>query len=395
MKNTLKDLILRIKKAEPNVSLAVEFWDREIFSTRPQPIATLRLKTEAGARKILAEGFPGFGEAYVQGVLDVDGDLQELLRSGVVAGMAQLRPSGREKLRFLVDSLRSRNTMKGARKNISHHYDLGEDFYSLFLDSYLTYSSAYFKTPDDSLEEAQRNKYDHIAQKLLLREGETLLDIGCGWGGMLIHAARKYGVAGVGNTLSRSQWQYAKEGISALGLDGRIKLLLDDYRNLNGVFDKIVSIGMFEHVGKEFIPFFMRKISGLLKKGGLGLLHTIGKDVETPGDPWTMHYIFPGGYLPSLSEIIYHMGKAGFSILDVENLRLHYARTLDCWAINFESKADVIREKYGEEFVRMWRLYLNASSVGFKFAETRLYQILFCNGLNNALPMTRKHIYRR
>jgi cyclopropane-fatty-acyl-phospholipid synthase len=393
MKNAFKDLVLRVKSAEPNASLIIEFWDGDILTVGKQPIATLRLKSEACVRKILAEGFAGFGEAYMQGILEVEGDLQELLRLGMVAGIAQMRPSGRERLWFFIAHLKSRNTLKGACKNISHHYDLGEDFYSLYLDSYLTYSCAYFKTPDDSLEQAQLNKYDHIARKLMLRSGEKLLDVGCGWGGMLIHAAQRYGIKGLGNTLSRQQYEYANRKIKELGLQGQIKVVLDDYRHLTGKFDKLVSIGMFEHVGKEFIHDFMRKAFELLKKGGLGLLHTIGKETESPGDLWTMRYIFPGGYLPNLPEVAFHMGEAGLSILDVENLRLHYARTLDLWARNFEKNIEKVREMFEETFVRMWRLYLHASPAGFRYAEARIYQILFSNGLNNQLPMTREHVY--
>ena len=256
----------------------------------------------------------------------------------------------------------------------------------------MTYSCAYFRSPEDTLEQAQQQKYEHICRKLQLQEGETLLDVGCGWGGMLIYAAQKYGIEGLGNTLSQHQYEYANRKIKEMGLQGQIEVVLEDYRHLTGKFDKFVSIGMFEHVGKEYIPDFMRKASELLNQGGLGLLHTIGKETDSSGDLWTTQYIFPGAYVPNLPEIAYYLGRTGLSILDVENLRMHYAKTLDLWAQNFEKNIEKVREMFEETFVRMWRLYLHASSAGFKYAENRLYQFLFSNGLNNQLPMTREHL---
>jgi cyclopropane-fatty-acyl-phospholipid synthase len=394
MKEPIKHLVRKIWEAEPQAEFAVEFWDGETLEIGNHPRVLLRLGSEHVASSVVAQGFLGFGEGYMSGELEVEGDLQELLRLGIAAGFDRVQPSFREKLRLLPGYLKSKSTVKRAPLNISHHYDRGNEFYALYLDETMAYSCAYFKNGDESLEQAQRNKYDHIARKLMLSRGETLLDIGCGWGGMLIHAARNYGVKGLGNTLSRHQYEYARRKIEELGLQDRIEVILEDYRHLTGKFDKIVSIGMFEHVGKEYIPDFMEKASDLLKPRGLGLLHTIGKETGSPTDPWTLRYIFPGGYLPSLSEIAFHMGEAGLSILDVENLRLHYARTLDLWARNFEANIQRVREMFEEAFVRMWRLYLNASSAGFKYAETRLYQLLFSNGLNNQLPITREHVYR-
>jgi cyclopropane-fatty-acyl-phospholipid synthase len=182
--------------------------------------------------------------------------------------------------------------------------------------------------------------------------------------------------------------------IEELGLGEQIEVKLQDYRLLSGKFDKFVSIGMFEHVGRRFIPVYMRKVAGLLKKGGIGLLHTIAKEVESATDAWMLRYIFPGGYVPSLAETIREMGRAGLCVLEIEGLRLHYGRTLDCWIANFERNIGKVREMFDERFVRMWRLYLNASSAGFKYNGTRLYQILFSNGLNNDLPMVREYMYR-
>ncbi len=227
----------------------------------------------------------------------------------------------------------------------------------------------------------------------MLTSGDRLIDIGCGWGGMLLHSAQEFAISAKGVTLSQNQYDHAIGRIKDLGLADRLEVRLQDYRQVDGKFDKFVSIGMFEHVGKEFIAVFMRKTATLLKKGGIGLLHTISKDIESPTDAWMQRYIFPGGYIPSLSQIVREMGRAGLCILDIENLRMHYARTLDCWIANFESHTGQVERMFDKRFVRMWRLYLNASSATFKYDGARLYQILFSNGLNNDFPMVRDYMY--
>jgi cyclopropane-fatty-acyl-phospholipid synthase len=211
---------------------------------------------------------------------------------------------------------------------------------------------------------------------------------------MLIYAARHYGTRGVGCTLSVNQTEYAKERVAQAGLEQDITILREDYRNVRGQFDKFVSVGMFEHVGKGFIPTFMEKTKALLKAGGIGLLHTIGKELDTIDDPWTMKYIFPGAHIPILDHVVQAMGEKGFIPVDVENLRLHYATTLDEWARRFESNVGKVEEMCGQRVVRMWRFYLNGSAAAFRWGDLRLYQILFTNGLNNSLPMTRENIYR-
>lgn len=396
MKGAFKRIATMFHQADPKASFAFEFWDgdRVCHGDPACPAAvTLRLGSREAARQVIAKGFLGFGEAYMAGDLEVAGDLQELLRLGLCSGFDQTPLSPWQKLLFRVYRMTTRNTCNRACLNVARHYDRGEDFYALYLDPTMTYSCAYFRGPDDSLEQAQRQKYEHIARKLLLKPGERLLDIGCGWGGMLIYAVQHCGVTAVGNTISREQHEYAGHRIKELGLEDRIQVVLDDYRNLTGEFDKVVSIGMFEHVGKEFIPVFMGKVSRLLKKGGLGLLHTIGKDAPSDTEPWMSKYVFPGYYLPTLDEILREMGKVGFSMLDLENLRLHYARTLDLWADNYERHVEKVRRMFGDVFVRMWRLYLHSASAGFKYGESRLYQVLFSKGLNNELAMTREHVY--
>jgi cyclopropane-fatty-acyl-phospholipid synthase len=210
---------------------------------------------------------------------------------------------------------------------------------------------------------------------------------------MLLYAARRYGITGLGCTLSKHQAEYASKGVAQAGLQENITILREDYRNITGRFDKFVSIGMFEHVGKRFIPAFMEKTRELLRPGGVGLLHTVGKERHTAGDPWTMRYIFPGAYVPVLDQTIRAMGEGGLVPIDIENLRLHYARTLDEWARRFEMNTQNIEEMFDATVVRMWRMYLNGSAAAFRWGDIRLYQILFTKGLNDTLPLTREHLY--
>jgi cyclopropane-fatty-acyl-phospholipid synthase len=383
-----------IHRADPSAAFSFELWNGESFRYHEQPKVTLRLNTEQSAKALVSKGFLGFGEAYMAGDLEVEGELQELLRLAFSIKFDEQSLPFPLKILLWAISLTVPNTRHQALRNASHHYDRGDDFYCLFLDPTMTYSCAYFKDTCDTLERAQLNKYELVARKLQLRPGDTLLDIGCGWGGMLIYAATKYGVKGLGNTLSRNQCEYARHKIKHLNLQDKIDVVFADYRELRGSFDKFVSIGMFEHVGKRYIPIFMRKVSTLLKRGGLGLLHSIGKEVDASTDPWIDRYIFPGGYIPTLKELIEHLARTDLSVLHVENLRVHYARTLDCWVENYERNASQVKEMFGEAFVRMWRLYLNTASACFRYGTNRIYQILFSNGLTNDLPMTLCDLYR-
>jgi cyclopropane-fatty-acyl-phospholipid synthase len=394
MKKAIRELAAAINRTDPGAAFSFELWDGEIIRYGDKPKTTMLVKSAKVPGQMFSKGFLGFGEAYVEGDLEVEGDLQELLRLGLIVQFDEKSFSPLQKLRLLPFFMKTMDTLERARGNIAYHYDLTPEFFSLFLDQSLTYSCGYFKNEDDSLDEAQCNKYDHIARKLMLSPADTLVDIGCGWGGMLLSSTRKYGIKGVGVTLSSNQCRYGSKRIEELGLGQRIEVKLLDYRQLTGKFDKFVSIGMFEHVGKRFIPVFMRKVAGLLKEGGVGLLHTISKEVESATDAWMLRYIFPGGYIPSLPETIHEMGRAGLCILDIEGLRLHYGRTLDFWIANFESNVGKIREMFDERFVRMWRLYLNVSSAGFKYSSSRVYQILFSKGLNNNLPIVRDYLYR-
>lgn len=395
MKKKLQKFLLDLKQKVPDVSFQIDLWDGDrIKFGSGKPAFKLVLINKKCAENILMNGELGFCEAYMAGNIIVEGDFQQLMRVGALTLPSKLQLSLSSKIDFLFRYLRYLNFPGRAHKNISHHYNLGNNFYRLWLDKSMAYSCAYFHHADDSLEQAQQQKYDYICRKLRLSEGETLLDVGCGWGGMLIYAAKHYGIKGVGCTLSKQQVKFSQQKIRDAGLETQISIQYMDYRDLTGQFDKFVSIGMFEHVGREFIPLFMKKIKTLLKPGGLGLLHTIGKDKKSFVNLWTMKYIFPGGYLPSLDEIVHAMGKTGLVPVDIENLRLHYAMTLDKWSERFEAHTDEIKQMFDETFVRMWRLFLNGSAAGFRYGKLRLFHVAFTNGLNNALPLTRTELYR-
>jgi cyclopropane-fatty-acyl-phospholipid synthase len=394
VKKTLQDLLRVLSRNLPDISFKVKFWDgdTEHFG-EGESVFTIAFTTKQAAQNVVRKGTLGFGEEYTAGNIEVEGDFRQLLRLGMDPRFQNIELPLRTKAAVLIYHFAFLNSLKRSPRNIAHHYDLGNDFYKLYLDESMTYSCAYFRTETDTLEQAQWQKYEHICRKLQLRRGETLLDVGCGWGGMLIHAARHYGTKGVGCTLSVNQTEYAKERVAQAGLEEDITILREDYRNVTGRFDKFVSIGMFEHVGKGFASTFMEKTRALLKPGGIGLLHTIGKEQDTVGDAWTMRYIFPGAYVPILGHVTRAMGVEGLVPIDVENLRLHYAATLDEWARRFESNTRKIEEMCDQRLVRMWRFYLNGSAAAFRWGDIRLYQILFTNGINNSLPMTREHVY--
>ena len=395
MKKTLQKLLNELSARFPDISFHIRFPDGQIlrFGTG-EPSFVLNFLTDNAIKNVLSRGSLGFGEEYVAGTIEVEGDFGELIRFGLDPRFQDLNVSLGTKISLAAHHITSLNTVGRSPKNIARAYDLGNDFYKLYLDESMTYSCAYFQCPDDTLERAQQQKYEHICRKLSLAEGERLIDIGCGWGGMLRYAARTRGIRGTGCTLSPNQAAYAREMIEKDGLGDQVTIVQGDYRNLSGQFDKLVSIGMFEHVGKRFIPQFMSKIVGLIKPQGLGLLHTVGKETDTAGDPWTMKYIFPGAYIPVLDHVVRLMGQNGLVPLDIENLRLHYAATLDEWARRLETNGRKVEAIFDAALLRMWRLFLQGSAGAFRWGKLRLYQILFSNGIHNELPLTREHLYR-
>jgi cyclopropane-fatty-acyl-phospholipid synthase len=332
-----------------------------------------------------------FGEGYMTKKFDIHGNIEE-----VVEALYDNKESflgSTSKFSHLIKVVK--NNLKNSKENIEFHYDIGNDFYKLWLDDTMTYSCGYFKSQEDSLTEAQKNKVNHILKKLNLQDGETLLDIGCGWGELIITAAKMYKVKATGITLSTQQFEKVKERIESEGLNDLVDVKLIDYRELKDIkFDKIVSVGMLEHVGKEHLCEYFSAVNKLLNKEGLSLLHCITNTSDDGVNSWINKYIFPGGYVPSIQELISNMSDLDFNIIDVENLRLHYAKTLECWYDNFQQALPEIEKNKDETFIRMWELYLNSCAASFKSGNINLHQFLFSKGVNNNLPWTREYMYK-
>jgi cyclopropane-fatty-acyl-phospholipid synthase len=292
----------------------------------------------------------------------------------------------------LIDS----NSVPAARRNIQQHYDIGNDFYRMWLDRDLVYTCAYFDEPDMSLENAQAAKMDHVCRKLRLQPGDTVIEAGCGWGALAIHMAAHYGASVRAFNISREQIQFARARSETLGLAGRIEFIEDDYRNVSGCADAFVSVGMLEHVGVAHYGELGDVIHRVLNPdGGRGLLHFIGRNQSRPLNAWIRSRIFPGAYVPTLAEMATRvLEPRNLSILDVENLRLHYAKTLRHWRTRFESTADRVTELYDAEFTRAWRFYLAGSEAAFSTGWMQLFQVTFANGGDNRIPWTRRELYQ-
>lgn len=391
-----KKLLRKLFGAIKTGAFVAVFWDgtEQRYGEGP-PFFKLTIRDKSIAGKLVKNPDLVFGEAYVSGSLDLEGDIADVIRLIQMNNdfIDKFMPG---KLGQKVTSALRRVSIEKQNKNVRHHYDLGNDFFALWLDPTMSYSCAYFRSPEDTIEQAQLQKIDYTLKKLCLKPGETLLDIGSGWGWLIIRAAQEYGVKAIGITVSREQYAATMKQIEGLQLDDLAEVRLADYRELAGEgrrFDRVVSVGMFEHVGRDNLPVFMAAVRDVLKPGGLSLLHTITHTTEGPVNPWIEKYIFPGGYIPSLREVIRLLPDYAFHLLDVESLRMHYAMTLDRWSEGFEKNVKTVREKYGEPFVRMWRMYLRSSAASFRYSGLSVHQILFSRELNNDLPLTREHLY--
>jgi cyclopropane-fatty-acyl-phospholipid synthase len=355
------------------------------------PAGRLVVKDRRTLVGLLLDPELNFGEAYASGRLDVLGDLSHLLEETYRAWEKEGR-SEHPPRRF---TLRRPNTLRRARENIHHHYDIGNEFYRLWLDEQLLYTCAYFPAPDASLEQAQVAKMDHVCRKLRLRPGDHVVEAGCGWGALALHMARHYGAQVKAFNISTEQIRYGRERARAEGLADRVEFIEDDYRNIHGRFDAFVSVGMLEHVGKEKYAALRDVIARCLStEGGRGLVHFIGRDRQRPLNAWIRRRIFPGAYPPTLREVLERIAEpGGLSVLDVENLRLHYARTLVHWLGRFEGAVEQVRAMFGEPFVRAWRLYLAGSEAAFATGWMQLFQVVLARTGENDVPWTRDHIY--
>ena len=339
-----------------------------------------------------------FGEAYTEGTLYfVKGTLSEFLNLAIEnIGRTKINKFNRiiNSLRGSFRFLTNFNFIKKSKVNIAHHYDVSDDLYFLFLDPLKQYSCGYFKSEKDTLEQAQVNKINHIVKKLDIRTNQKVLDIGCGWGYLTIEIAKQHKCHVTGITLSENQHKFAINKVKELNLTNQVEIKLIDYREIKEKYDRIVSVGMFEHVGRKFYNLFFKKIANILNNEGVALLHTIGS-VDAPRDPqpWITKYIFPGGYTPSLSEIAGPIEKSGLIISDLEVLKIHYAQTLRHWKERFIKNKSKVLKMFDEKFFRMYEFYLTSCESAFKYGDQVVYQIQLSKELDT-VPSTRDYIYR-
>jgi cyclopropane-fatty-acyl-phospholipid synthase len=375
-------LLRRIQKSIEAAPIRFVLWDG--FELRPastEPIATITIKNRRALLAWIADPELNFAEAYMFGAVEVRGDLVAMLEAVYRAWPETTRPSW----------LRRRaNTLRTARENVHQHYDLGNDFYRLWLDREMLYTCAYFPTPDAALEDAQIAKMDLVCRKLRLGPGDRVIEAGCGWGALALHMARHYGVHVRAFNISSQQIAWARARAAREGLAGRAEFVEDDYRNISGECDAFVSVGMLEHVGLPDFPALGQIINRTLARDGRGLLHFIGRNHPSPLNPWIRRRIFPGAYPPTLREVSEHVLEPhDFSVTDVENIRLHYARTIDHWLERFEASSGVIAAMFDESFVRAWRMYLAGSRAAFTTGTMQLFQVVFARGASSAIPWIR------
>jgi cyclopropane-fatty-acyl-phospholipid synthase len=376
-------------------AVKVTYWDGSTITYGNEtPWAHVTFKSRAAARSVLKNLTLGFGEAYMDGTIEVNGPFDQLARL-----VAENQSAFDGLMLSSKIKLPTRNKRGDQSGNIQHHYDLGNDFYKLWLDESMTYSCAYFKTPKDTLEQAQSQKVDHLLKKLQLKKGQRVLDIGSGWGTLLIRAAKQYGIKGLGITLSKEQHAHSQAEAKRLGLDKQIQFELINYQDLAerepaASFDRIISVGMYEHVGKNNQKLYFDAVEKLLKQDGLSVLHTISNQSGDGFDPWIDKYIFPGGHIPSIQSIVEELPRHQFDMIDYENLRIHYALTLEEWWRRFEKNKAKVIKMYDERFYRMWRMYLASCAANFRWSDLELSQVVFVKNNNNELPLTREHIYK-
>ena len=370
------------------------------YGAQEDGVATpaIHLRDDETVRRIVVAPQLAFGEAYMDGALTIDGDdLHGLMRS-IVLNTGAADPTGWLAARRLVTRALRRfgqiNRREAAQANVAHHYDLPPALYDLFLDADRQYSCAYFRTPGDTLDQAQAQKKAHIAAKLLIRPGMRVLDIGCGWGGLALTLARDHGARVVGITLSEEQLAAARRRAREAGLEAQVKFRLQDYREVAETFDRVVSVGMFEHVGLPNYDAYFRTVHDRLAEGGVALIHMIGRAGRPEAtNPWIAKYIFPGGYVPALSDVAAPIERSRLRIADLECLRLHYAMTLRHWHDRFAARESEAEAMNDARFVRMWKFYLVASEQTFRHGRQDVFQFQLSRGVD-AVPITRDYLYR-
>ena len=386
-------------KRRADLPLAIELWNGKRYALAAQTSVTIRVASAGALKYLIDPDLAKLGEAYVEGHVDVEGPIQDVLRAA--EGLSRHLGGEKKGRRPLVVNLHTRSL---DAKAIQYHYDVSNEFYALFLDREMVYSCAYFKTGDEDIHLAQAQKLDHLCRKLRLQPGDKLLDIGCGWGALVRWAARHYGVEANGVTLSQNQHRLANERIKADGLAGRCEVLLQDYRDIPGeaVYDKIASVGMFEHVGLKNLPLYFGAIRRLLKDGGIVMNHGItsidpeSRAVGLGAGEFIGRYVFPHGEVPHVSLVLREMAAAGLEVMDVETLRLHYAKTLWHWSDRLEASLAAARKHADEKRLRIWRTYLAGCAHAFEQRWVSIQQVLATQSSDpraSPLPLTRDYIY--
>ena len=390
-RNYERYLLRRVLDAMGSPRFAVALWDGFKISPKDAtPVATVNVHSRSALNQLLRQGDMGFGDAFSNGGISVEGDLVAML----VAAFTVPEPTG---IAAVVKRLQQRkpraNTKDGSRENIHHHYDIGNDFYRLWLDKEMQYTCAYFPEDELTIEAAQQAKMDHVCRKLQLRPGDRVAEAGCGWGGLARHMALNYGAKVSSWNVSAEQVQYATDRAKAEGYDDRVTYVLDDYRNITGEYDAFVSVGMLEHVGLDNYTELGGVVDRCLTQNGRALVHTIGRNRPRLMNAWIEKRIFPGAYPPTLKEMMEIFEPNRFSVLDVENLRLHYAKTLAHWLARYDASDEQVQAEFGEDFARAWRLYLAGSQAAFLAGGLQLFQVVFTRERNNELAATRRHLY--
>lgn len=357
------------------------------------PHVKLKLNKNFSVSELSKDPSIVLGEAVMDGDIEIYGSIQELILSAYRCGDNFLRNSKFSKL-----IPKQFHDKKHSKSDIQKHYDIGNDFYKLWLDDTMTYSCAYFKHENDSLEQAQLNKVHHILNKLNAQPGGKLLDIGCGWGTLIITAAKEYGLNATGITLSEEQASFITKRIKEEGLENKVTVLIKDYRDIRETYDYITSVGMFEHVGKENLSQYFQTISKRLNINGLALIHGItgqvGGNHGSGTNSWINKYIFPGGYIPRLTENLNHIASAGLQIADLEPLRRHYQKTLELWTKNFHNALPEVQKTHDKRFINMWDLYLQSCAASFESGNIDIFQYLLSKGVSkDTMPMTRDYMY--
>ena len=390
LESWLLESLWRIMHQPP---IQIKLWDGTVIGAPGEHCPRLVIKNRKMLWRFLLNPNINFGDGYSGGEIDVEGDMIGLMEAVFSARPSLQDSSWIQRYALNRPRLVRRNTLSGSRDNIQHHYDLGNEFYRMWLDEEMLYTCAYFTDPAISLEAAQIAKMEHVCRKLRLKPGEKVVEAGCGWGALSLYMARHYGVQVKAFNVSRQQIQWARERASHAGLSGQVEFIEDDYRNVSGEFDVFVSVGMLEHVGRDNYAQMGQVIHRCLNSNGRGLLHSIGQLESRPMNGWIEKRIFPGAYPPTLSEMAKLFEPWKLEVVDVENLRLHYAKTLEHWLARFDAHHEQVAAMYDTAFTRAWRLYLVGSIAHFNIGALQLYQLVFNRASNNDIPWTRDYLY--